>query len=61
MSDGKAKKITNDERKRFRAYVEVVHTNCGLLGYALPLGNTDFYMNWGCDQPGKKFKNINIQ
>uniref|UniRef100_A0A453Z0M3 Lipase domain-containing protein n=1 Tax=Anopheles gambiae TaxID=7165 RepID=A0A453Z0M3_ANOGA len=33
-------------------YVEVIHTNGGLLGFDLPLGQADFYPNGGRSQPG---------
>jgi pimeloyl-ACP methyl ester carboxylesterase len=33
-------------------YVEVIHTNAGLLGFDLPIGHTDFYPNGGSSQPG---------
>lgn len=33
-------------------YVEVIHTNRLELGYAKPLGQADFYPNWGRNQPG---------
>ncbi|XP_062555865.1 lipase member H-B-like [Armigeres subalbatus] len=33
-------------------YVEVIHTNGGLLGFLEPIGDADFYPNWGRIQPG---------
>lgn len=33
-------------------YVEVLHTNGGTLGFARPIGNSDFYPNGGKKQPG---------
>jgi pimeloyl-ACP methyl ester carboxylesterase len=33
-------------------YVEVIHTNAGLLGFDQPIGIADFYPNWGRSQPG---------
>ncbi|XP_040168740.1 pancreatic lipase-related protein 2-like [Anopheles arabiensis] len=33
-------------------YVEVIHTNGGLLGFDLPIGLADFYPNGGRSQPG---------
>jgi pimeloyl-ACP methyl ester carboxylesterase len=33
-------------------YVEVMHTNAGLLGFDQPIGIADFYPNWGRTQPG---------
>ncbi|XP_058839271.1 pancreatic triacylglycerol lipase-like [Topomyia yanbarensis] len=33
-------------------YVETIHTNAGLLGFDLPLGQTAFYPNGGRIQPG---------
>jgi pimeloyl-ACP methyl ester carboxylesterase len=33
-------------------YVEVIHTNAGLLGFDLPIGHTGFYPNGGRTQPG---------
>lgn len=36
----------------FSVYVEVLHTNAGLLGLAAPLGQADFYPNFLKTQPG---------
>lgn len=33
-------------------YVEVMHTNGGLLGFREPLGQADFFPNYGRTQPG---------
>uniref|UniRef100_A0A182J9E3 Uncharacterized protein n=2 Tax=Anopheles atroparvus TaxID=41427 RepID=A0A182J9E3_ANOAO len=33
-------------------YVETIHTNAGLLGFDLPLGQASFYPNGGRTQPG---------
>ncbi|XP_059608065.1 lipase member H-A-like [Phlebotomus argentipes] len=33
-------------------FIEVIHTNAGLLGFDLPIGMVDFYPNWGISQPG---------
>ncbi|XP_052890823.1 phospholipase A1 VesT1.02-like [Anopheles moucheti] len=33
-------------------YVEVIHTNGGLLGFLHPVGTADFYPNGGTHQPG---------
>jgi len=33
-------------------YVEVIHTNAGLLGFDLPIGMSDYYPNFGSQQPG---------
>ncbi|XP_050088339.1 phospholipase A1 VesT1.02-like [Anopheles aquasalis] len=33
-------------------YVEVIHTNAGLLGFQHPIGTADFYPNGGSHQPG---------
>lgn len=33
-------------------YVEIIHTNAWTLGFGEPLGNSDFYPNWGRSQPG---------
>ena len=33
-------------------YVEVIHTNAGLLGFDLPIGRASFYPNFGSSQPG---------
>ncbi|EDS41790.1 lipase [Culex quinquefasciatus] len=33
-------------------YVEVIHTNAGLLGFDLPIGQASFYPNGGRTQPG---------
>ncbi|XP_061717667.1 pancreatic lipase-related protein 2-like [Cydia pomonella] len=34
------------------AYVDVVHTNAGMLGIKEPVGHKDFYPNGGMTQPG---------
>ncbi|CAO1342007.1 unnamed protein product [Diamesa hyperborea] len=34
------------------AYVEVIHTNGGTLGFGEPIGQADFYPNYGTGQPG---------
>ncbi|XP_048480044.1 pancreatic triacylglycerol lipase isoform X1 [Plutella xylostella] len=46
--------LTNSQRLRPEdaQYTEVIHTNAGLLGYAMPLGHTDFYPNGGVNMPG---------
>lgn len=33
-------------------YVEVMHTNAGLQGFLEPIGQADFYPNFGRTQPG---------
>lgn len=33
-------------------YVEVLHTNGGMLGFTTPIGDSDFYPNGGKSQPG---------
>ncbi|XP_055633799.1 lipase member H-like [Toxorhynchites rutilus septentrionalis] len=33
-------------------YVEIIHTNGGILGFRDPLGSADFYPNGGITQPG---------
>lgn len=33
-------------------YVEIIHTNTGLLGYTDPCGDADFYPNGGTGMPG---------
>lgn len=33
-------------------YVESMHTNAGLLGFDEPIGDSNFYPNWGRVQPG---------
>lgn len=33
-------------------YVEVIHTNGGLLGFLEPIGQADFFPNFGSSQPG---------
>ncbi|KXJ77004.1 hypothetical protein RP20_CCG008486 [Aedes albopictus] len=33
-------------------YVEIIHTNGGVLGFMQPIGDADFYPNWGRIQPG---------
>jgi pancreatic triacylglycerol lipase len=35
-----------------RVYVEIMHTAGGSLGFGLPLGQADFYPNFGRSQPG---------
>lgn len=37
---------------QFAAYVEVIHTNGGTLGFGEPIGQADFYPNYGPGQPG---------
>ncbi|CAK1582963.1 unnamed protein product [Parnassius mnemosyne] len=34
------------------AYVDVIHTNAGILGLKEPVGHKDFYPNGGLSQPG---------
>ncbi|CAO1342795.1 unnamed protein product [Diamesa tonsa] len=34
------------------AYVEVIHTNGGQQGFLEPIGQADFFPNWGSSQPG---------
>ncbi|XP_023019189.2 phospholipase A1 3 [Leptinotarsa decemlineata] len=35
------------------AYVDGIHTNAGFLGYSIPFGNADYYVNYGGPvQPG---------
>lgn len=36
----------------FAAYVEVIHTNGGVQGFLEPIGQADFFPNWGTSQPG---------
>jgi pancreatic triacylglycerol lipase len=33
-------------------YVEVIHTNGWTLGFGEPIGQSDFFPNWGSSQPG---------
>ncbi|XP_026747546.1 lipase member H-like [Trichoplusia ni] len=33
-------------------YTEVIHSNAGLMGYLVPLGDVDIYPNGGIDMPG---------
>lgn len=33
-------------------YVQVIHTNGNKLGMQYPIGDADFYPNWGLIQPG---------
>ncbi|XP_058833878.1 pancreatic lipase-related protein 2-like [Topomyia yanbarensis] len=33
-------------------YVEIIHTNGGAAGFLEPIGDADFYPNWGRIQPG---------
>lgn len=35
-----------------RVYVEVMHTNAYVLGFGEPLGDADFFPNYGSKQPG---------
>lgn len=37
---------------QFRSYVEVMHTNGFTLGFGKPLGQADFFPNFGSYQPG---------
>lgn len=39
-------------------YVQVIHTQTGLVGYRDPLGHADFYVNFGDNQPGCNFMDI---
>lgn len=32
--------------------VDIIHTNCGVLGQMMPIGTVDFYANGGITQPG---------
>jgi len=34
------------------AYVEVIHTNMGRLGFSIPIGQADFFPNYGVTMPG---------
>ncbi|XP_055694320.1 phospholipase A1 VesT1.02-like [Lutzomyia longipalpis] len=34
------------------AFVESSHTNAGLLGFTVPIGDATYYPNWGSSQPG---------
>ncbi|XP_055859354.1 phospholipase A1-like [Episyrphus balteatus] len=47
-SSAKDECLTKDDA----GYVEVIHTNAGILGYLTPIGNADFYVNGGEEQPG---------
>lgn len=33
-------------------YVQVIHTNMARYGMSFPMGDADFYPNWGQNQPG---------
>ncbi|XP_065094633.1 phospholipase A1-like [Ochlerotatus camptorhynchus] len=44
----KDNRVDKDDAK----YVEVIHTNGGLLGFLEPIGTADFYPNGGVVQPG---------
>lgn len=33
-------------------YVQVIHTNRARYGLSFPMGDADFYPNWGQEQPG---------
>ena len=42
-------------------YVDVIHSNAGVLGTTIPSGHTDFWPNGGilqpgCQEPGKQLK-----
>lgn len=39
--------------QHFRAYVEIMHTAGGSLGFGEPLGHADFFPNFGRSQPGE--------
>uniref|UniRef100_A0A1Y9IV86 Lipase domain-containing protein n=1 Tax=Anopheles minimus TaxID=112268 RepID=A0A1Y9IV86_9DIPT len=41
-------------------YVEVIHTNGGLLGFLHPIGTADFYPNGGSHQPGCGFNVVGL-
>lgn len=34
------------------SYVQIIHTSGGFFGIKTPLGHSDFYINYGCKQPG---------
>lgn len=40
-------------------YIEIIHSNAGILGLATPLGNASFYPNGGKAQPGCGWDFIN--
>lgn len=43
------------------AYVQVIHTNGGILGMQGQVGTADFYPNGGIRQPGKIVRNFNMR
>ncbi|KAL0123781.1 hypothetical protein PUN28_005949 [Cardiocondyla obscurior] len=45
---GPGSRISSGDAK----YVEIIHTNAGLLGYLVPIGDVDFYPNGGKKQIG---------
>ncbi|KYN16118.1 Pancreatic lipase-related protein 1 [Trachymyrmex cornetzi] len=47
-SSGSGSRISKDDAN----YVEIIHTNSGLLGYSAPIGDIDFYPNGGQKQVG---------
>ncbi|XP_055844215.1 phospholipase A1 VesT1.02-like [Episyrphus balteatus] len=49
-------RLTEDDAR----YVEVIHTNGGMLGYLEPIGNADFYANGGKSQPGCPFDLVGL-
>lgn len=51
MTTKPEKRLTSTDAE----YVEVIHTDRMELGYAKPLGQADFYPNWGRRQPGCKY------
>ncbi|XP_017879823.1 phospholipase A1-like [Ceratina calcarata] len=42
-------------------YVEVIHTNAGLLGYTYSIGDVDFYPNGGFQQNGCGIAGVDIE
>ncbi|CAK9807663.1 Pancreatic triacylglycerol lipase (Fragment) [Anthophora plagiata] len=45
---GPGKRVSTEDAN----FVQVIHTNGGVLGYVEPLGHVDFYPNGGCLQAG---------
>ncbi|XP_058467023.1 pancreatic lipase-related protein 2-like [Malaya genurostris] len=44
--------VTDRIKQTDAEYVEIIHTNGGAAGFLEPIGDADFYPNWGRIQPG---------